>query len=668
MLRILKAPVRVPIPDAPTSQVLEQYRDAQCERVRMRCVALLAHRANKLTPRDGEALRAAEARIAALAKSAQSHPIERLATAAGAGSGGVEVLSIVVAPFLDPTVRKAYSELQSDLHLGIDLETVRDLISDQVANGSVTDWLGLGGLFEQLGLVEVTRTSTGRQLVQATARLRGLCEGELVSDPRLATIAHWRECTRDDATGVLTSGELDQLVDVMQSVIASCTPPLLFLVGPSGAGRTRVAQAVAARVGLRWIAVIDAALLPRDARDAAALLDLCARDVRFLQGLFVVRGIDALEPQRRNIFASVLTRMTIPVAVTSESEDIGELEKFVAMRQVVRRPSADLREAAWKVELIGRDATLTEEEISRVAAGYPLTRSSIARAVELAAARSRSLTSVEVEAAAASQVRSHLERFAKRIVPRTRLTDLVLADDVREQVDELLQAVRVRPELRRAMRGHFIGPAGIAALFNGPPGTGKTLTASALANELALPMYKIDVSSIVDRYVGETEKNLSRIFEEAESERGLLLFDEADSLFTKRVEVSDSHDRYANMQVNMLLNLIDEYSGFVILTTNLKASIDTAFLRRLSFKVSFELPEPPEREALWRMHMPAEVAVAKDVSPEKLAEQFKASGGEIRNAVYRALLMTPLGAPLDAARLQRAMALELEASGNVVRR
>jgi SpoVK/Ycf46/Vps4 family AAA+-type ATPase len=218
------------------------------------------------------------------------------------------------------------------------------------------------------------------------------------------------------------------------------------------------------------------------------------------------------------------------------------------------------------------------------------------------------------------------------------------------------------------MVGRAIGPNGIAALFNGPPGTGKTMTASAMAHDLGLPMYKIDVSSIVDRYVGETEKNLARIFEEAESERGLLLFDEADSLFTKRVEVSDSHDRYANMQVNMLLNLIDEYSGFVILTTNLKASIDTAFLRRMSFKVTFELPDTPEREALWRMHIPESTPLTRDVNLARLADHYRATGGEIRNAVYRALLMAPPGSPLDAARLSRAMALELEASGNVVKR
>jgi SpoVK/Ycf46/Vps4 family AAA+-type ATPase len=265
-------------------------------------------------------------------------------------------------------------------------------------------------------------------------------------------------------------------------------------------------------------------------------------------------------------------------------------------------------------------------------------------------------------------VHSHLERYAKRSVPRTPLAELVLADDLKEQIEELIRAVRFRPELRRALDGRSIGPNGIAALFNGPPGTGKTMTASAMATELGLPMYKIDVSSIVDRFVGETEKNLSRIFEEAESERGLLLFDEADSLFTRRVEVSDSHDRYANMQVNMLLNLIDEYTGLVILTTNLKASIDTAFLRRMSFKLTFELPEPDQRAALWRVHLPPEVPLARNVDLVELADRYRASGGEIRNAVYRALLMITPGSALDSETLSRAVARELEASGNVVRR
>lgn len=664
MLRLLQSPLRIPIPDRPAATVLAHFRDATIEAVAARCAVLKAGRARALTAGHATRVTAAES---SLRETSDGHPIAHICRAAG-GEAGIELLAIIAAPSLAPGLRNAYLELQSDLHLGIDREVLRSLVSSAVSDGALSEWCGLGGVFERLGLIEIVKTGSGRELSVPTSRLLALFDGNLVSDPRLASIVQWRECARRDAAGVLEASQLDALTGTFENVTRSCTPPLLLLVGPSGTGRTRAVQAVAAGIGLPRAAVAEAALLPRDASDLTLVVERIERDVRFLHGMLVLRGVDALELARRNALASILGRVTVPTALTSASDDLGEIERLVAIRQPIRRPSPELRRAAWSQEFHDRGVQPEPTLVEELAMDFPLTRSAVARAVELASVSDSSLAREAVMRAARSQVRSHLERYAKRILPTTRLSDLVLAEDVKEQVDELLQAVRARPELRRAMVGRAIGPNGIAALFNGPPGTGKTMTASAMAHDLGLPMYKIDVSSIVDRYVGETEKNLARIFEEAESERGLLLFDEADSLFTKRVEVSDSHDRYANMQVNMLLNLIDEYSGFVILTTNLKASIDTAFLRRMSFKVTFELPDTPEREALWRMHIPESTPLTRDVNLARLADHYRATGGEIRNAVYRALLMAPPGSPLDAARLSRAMALELEASGNVVKR
>lgn len=664
MQRLLRSPLRLPIPEAPPARALEAFRDALVAVAAARCAAVTAHRRRGLATTHTANAIATEAEFRALAP----HPLIELCDASGAGRGGVEVLALLAAPSISPAARAAFGDLQSDLHLGVDRELLRLLVSDAVTDRSLGEWIGIGGLFERLGLVEVTRTIAGRELAFATVRLLGLLDGELVSDPRLSQVVQWRECARLDAAGVIGDGDLDALVALFRDVVRSSLPPLAMLVGPSGVGRTRLAQSIGASLSLPWVAVAEAALLPRDAFELADVVLRIERDVRFLRGLLVLRGIDALDAHRQRVLAGVLARVTVPTVATTTNDDAGDIERLVALRHPVARPAADLRRVAWDVELRARGVTFEPPVLDAVAMDFPLTRSSIARAVDIAAVSQGGLARDSLARAARSQVRSHLQRYAKRILPKTRFTDLVLAEDVKEQVDELLQAVRARPELRRAMEGKVIGPNGIAALFNGPPGTGKTMTASAMAFELGLPLYKIDVSSIVDRYVGETEKNLARIFEEAESERGLLLFDEADSLFTKRVEVSDSHDRFANMQVNMLLNLIDEYSGFVILTTNLKASIDTAFLRRMSFKVTFDLPDTPEREALWRLHIPEGVPLARDVNLPALADRYRASGGDIRNAVYRALLMVPPGTPLDGARLSRAMALELESSGNVVRR
>ncbi len=668
MIRDLKSPIRIAIPDRPPGTLLERYRDLTVARVRNRCSLLLARRANRPGDEAGNAL-AAEGELRAITGALPDHPMARMFAAAGIGELGIEVIGLLSAPYLDVATRSMFAQLQSDLHTGIDRETVRDLTSSKISDAALTAWIGLGGLFEQLGFVEVQRQASGRELVTVTARLLALFEGDLVSDPRLTTILQWRECAASDAEGVTEPAECARVAELMTDVVRSCVPPLAMFVGPSGVGRTRLAQAMASGLGLRWIAILEAPLLSRDIGEIATTFRQVERDVRFLNGLLVIRAFDAIDSSRQQVLASLLVRTTTPIVLITETDDVGALERLVALRHVVRRPGAQLRRAAWVAELGAHGATRDEAMLDRIAMNYPLDRSAIARAVDLAHTRDRALGEEALELAATSQVRSHLERYAKRMLPRTRLSDLVVADETREQIDELAQAVRVRPELNRFLgEARSIGPAGIAALFNGPPGTGKTMTAGALANELGLPMYRIDVSSIVDRYVGETEKNLSRIFEEAESERGLLLFDEADSLFTKRVEVSDSNDRHANMQVNMLLNLIDEYSGFVILTTNLKASIDTAFLRRMSFKVTFDLPDAPERAALWKMHIPSEIPVASGVDLGDLAERFRASGGEIRNAVYRAILMAPPGTALTSDRLLRAMSLELESSGNVVRR
>jgi SpoVK/Ycf46/Vps4 family AAA+-type ATPase len=270
---------------------------------------------------------------------------------------------------------------------------------------------------------------------------------------------------------------------------------------------------------------------------------------------------------------------------------------------------------------------------------------------------------------AEARLAGQLGRFARRGRSLARLEHVVLPAPIREQLIELRDAVRNRNAVYDRWRladRHAIG-RGIVALFNGPPGTGKTMTANVLANELGLPLYRIDTSAVVDRYVGETEKNLMRLFEEASASRAALLFDEADSLFGKRVEAHDASDRYANMQINVLLNLIEDYDGFVVLTTNMKGALDSAFLRRIVFKVSFELPDVEERAALWEYHLPPEIPRTSDVDLMALAREFeRVSGGDIKNAVLRAVLQAGAEGGISQAILHRSMANELRANGSLI--
>jgi SpoVK/Ycf46/Vps4 family AAA+-type ATPase len=207
---------------------------------------------------------------------------------------------------------------------------------------------------------------------------------------------------------------------------------------------------------------------------------------------------------------------------------------------------------------------------------------------------------------------------------------------------------------------------GLTALFYGPPGTGKTMVAGVIAQELGLDMYRVDLARIVSKWVGETEKNLAEVFDAAEDGQVLILFDEADSLFAKRTDVRTSNDRYANLEVNYLLQRLDTFEGVAILTSNLDGAIDPAFKRRLSLRLQFPFPDEETRVRLWTGHVTAETPVAGDFDFSDLARRFPLSGGYIRNCALRAaFLAAHEGRPLAQSHLVRAIHLEYREIGKL---
>ncbi|MGF1487525.1 MAG: ATP-binding protein [Prochloraceae cyanobacterium] len=235
--------------------------------------------------------------------------------------------------------------------------------------------------------------------------------------------------------------------------------------------------------------------------------------------------------------------------------------------------------------------------------------------------------------------RPQLEDLAQRINSKVSWTDLVIPEREHNTLKEIALHVRSRTKVyenwgmaRQSSRG-----LGISALFAGSSGTGKTLAAEVLANELNLDVYRVDLSTVVSKYIGETEKNLRKIFDAAENCGVILLFDEADAIFGKRTEVKDSHDRYANMEVSYLLQRIETYRGLAILTTNLKQDIDRAFLRRIRFIVKFEFPDAQMRQAIWQRVFPKETPT-QDLDYKKLAK-LNVTGGNIRNIAIKAAFL-----------------------------
>ncbi len=258
-----------------------------------------------------------------------------------------------------------------------------------------------------------------------------------------------------------------------------------------------------------------------------------------------------------------------------------------------------------------------------------------------------------------SQSSAGLEDLAQRIEPAATWDDLVLPSMQQQILQEIAVHVRQRHTVYETWGFASKGARGlgISALFAGLSGTGKTMAAEVLANELRLELYRIDLSSVVSKYIGETEKNLRRVFDAAEQGGAILLFDEADALFGKRSEVKDSHDRYANIEVSYLLQRMEAYRGLAILTTNLKNALDIAFMRRLRFIVQFPFPDPAQRAEIWRRIFPAETPT-EGLDVEKLA-RLNIAGGNIRNiALYAAFLAAETKESVKMAHLLRAAQVE----------
>ncbi|MBP7689761.1 MAG: ATP-binding protein, partial [Thermoflexales bacterium] len=209
--------------------------------------------------------------------------------------------------------------------------------------------------------------------------------------------------------------------------------------------------------------------------------------------------------------------------------------------------------------------------------------------------------------------------------------------------------------------------SGVTVLFSGPPGTGKTMAAEVIAAELELDLYKIDLSTVVNKYIGETEKNLGRIFDEAASSNAILFFDEADAIFGKRSEVKDSHDRYANIEISYLLQRMEAYDGVTVLATNLRANMDEAFKRRLQFAVDFPFPDEAYRQRIWQTLFPPGVPRAADLDLGLMAKRFKLAGGNIRNIIISAAYLAAAnGGIVNMDHLMHGARRELQKMGRLI--
>ena len=418
-------------------------------------------------------------------------------------------------------------------------------------------------------------------------------------------------------------------LNTLRTLQAAQPHQLLVIGGARGSGRRAAARHLAH----------DVALLASNAPDLRALMrTACSRGAI---AYWSDPSPDALL-QHRALIAHLPSPLIIACVGKPQELELGVPFHSFAM------PLATVadRERAWShtIARIGASAKSAEELAARYVIG-PGTIAEVGdEAARFAALAQAPVDTAALEAVVSRRLSLRIGSFGNVVPRKARLDELVLPGDVLDPLQDFIAMVRGRAQIleRWEFARHLGLPRGVSALFSGEPGTGKTMAASVVASELGLELVRIDLSSVVSKFVGETEKNLARIFDEAQDAHAMLLFDEADSLFGKRTELRTAQDRFANLEVNYILQRMESFDGVSVLTTNAEAAIDPALQRRLNFRIRFPEPEVDERLRLWRQQLPAAAVAPGDIPDDKLlplATRFEMTGGYIKNAIVRAAVI-----------------------------
>jgi hypothetical protein len=462
-------------------------------------------------------------------------------------------------------------------------------------------------------------------------------------------------------------------VDSLLAFVQRCADwgiaPTLQLTGIDSASKQLVAGHVAATLGLR-LERIGLSALPTQSADLDAWCRIWRRECLLMPLALYVDAHDAAPGESSDASAAVLGRVLdrlqeLALVATRDAHALGAGGRDGLLVTAIERPTATEQTQAW-LDLLGAER---EALAARLASQFNFNLPQIAsmtRSAELAIRDAPGNPDDHATVASAlwtacrQCAHSKMDLLSQRIQPKADWDDIVLPADALSLLQQIVAQVALRRRVygdwgfeRKMSRG-----LGLSALFHGESGTGKTMAAEVIANALALDLYRIDLSAVISKYIGETEKNLQRIFDAAEDGGGILFFDEADALFGKRSEVRDSHDRYANIETNYLLQRIEAFRGLAILATNLKGSLDAAFMRRLRFVVPFTYPGPNERALMWQRAFPADTPV-EGLDPAQLA-RLDCTGGSIHSiALNAAFLAAHRGASVTMALVHEAARGEL---------
>jgi SpoVK/Ycf46/Vps4 family AAA+-type ATPase len=500
-------------------------------------------------------------------------------------------------------------------------------------------------------------------------------------DERIRAFVELMDCN-DGLESLPVDDELKQGLMRLAVSTSLSQSVVIHLKGPTVTDKQGAAQAVCHHKN-QGLLMADLEHLAAESETVFAKnLVLIYREARLLRSAVFWKGVDSLQSeQRRGMLHGFIRSLKQGSSMVFLDGDLGP-ESAHALRETtyftvpMTRPSFIQRAALWRTALEKYDSDIETNDITELSVKFKLSLSQIrnaaATAGNLALWRGQNaerITIRDLYEACRTHSNQKLSSLAHKIPTKYRWEDIVLPQDRTEQLREICNHVKYRDRVYSewGFDKKLAMGKGLCVLFAGPSGTGKTMSADIIAGELGLDLYKIDLSNVVSKYIGETEKNLSRIFDEAETSNAILFFDEADALFGKRSEVKDSHDRYANIETGYLLQRMEEHEGIVILASNFRKNMDEAFVRRLHFTVEFPFPNEEDRRRIWESVWPEAAPRDPDLDLAFLARRFQMTGGNIRNiALSAAFLAADDDGVVGMRHLIRATQREYQKMGKLV--
>jgi SpoVK/Ycf46/Vps4 family AAA+-type ATPase len=580
----------------------------------------------------------------------------------------IDALLICLAPEIDLKYEKLYSYLQNDVtrkrpttNLILNL-FCRSLDERLQARTRLLPEAPLCKyeLVLSAGDTSADQTSALARSLKIDERILNYLLDAEASDERIASFSRVIHPQVDLAQVLLPDSMLQSLAAGFQNEIENkheaISGAVFILQGPEGSGKRFVAEALCQAAGVELLVAEMSAMISAEA-DQQTLATRLFREAKlrnmviFIDQAELLLGEGEKESYAHHALGNALRSFNGIVFLGSADSRNSQL-LATHDRQcsfVFALPDFATRKEIWNRALAECGCSVSSDiDVDSLADRFSFTagrvRNAVAEAERLAnptGGDKRSIDAEDLNLACRTQSGGKLPTLARKVNPIFTWNDIILPNDCLEQLREVCGHIRHRRRVFSdwGFDGKISLGKGLSILFVGPSGTGKTMAAEIVASELALDLYKIDLSSIVSKYIGDTEKNLNRVFSEAEQSNAVLFFDEADAVFGKRSEVKDSHDRYANIETNYLLQKMEEYEGIVILASNFQKNIDEAFTRRLRFIIDFPFPEKEPRYRIWQRVFPAGTPLDRDIDFAFLAQKLKLSGGSIRNIALSAAFL-----------------------------